>query len=136
MIFYLKGNDSQRICSHEDRRCASKTVRMFKQETSDEYKKSDCLPECDFIDYNYEIIYERMISDKNDAFQNICYSASIYFGSDEFLAYKRYESYGTVGLLSKIGGLLGLFLGLSVMSIIETIYFFTLRFLSDLWLKN
>lgn len=66
----------------------------------------------------------------------ICYSLSVYFGSDGFVAYKRFESYGAVGLLSKIGGLLGLFFGLSMLSIIETVYFFTLRFLVDFWSKK
>lgn len=58
---------------------------------------------------------------------------SIYFGSEEYSGYKRYASYGTVSLLSNIGGLLGLFLGISFLSVVETIYFFTLRFFNDLW---
>jgi acid-sensing ion channel, other len=66
------------------------------------------------------------------------YAASglVYFDKDEYVAYKRYPSHGTVSLLSNIGGVLGLFLGISVLSIVEMIYFFTLRFIANLWIKN
>ena len=62
--------------------------------------------------------------------------SSFYFGGDAFVAYKRYETYGRVALLSNIGGLLGLFLGISLLSVIEIIYFFTLRFIDDFWRKK
>lgn len=63
-------------------------------------------------------------------------SASIYFDDDEYIAYKRFASFGTVSFLSNIGGLLGLFLGVSVLSIVEFLYFFTLRFIDNLWFDN
>lgn len=89
--------------------------------SSDEYKKCDCLSDCNSIEFNYEVINEWMNPEENDTIRDIRYSASFYFGSDDFVAYKLFESYGTVGLLSNIGGLLGLFLGLSVLSVFETI---------------
>jgi hypothetical protein len=63
-------------------------------------------------------------------------AVQVYFDDVEYIAYRRYASFGTVTLLSNIGGLLGLFLGVSVLSVIETIYFFTLRFIDDLWYKG
>lgn len=51
----------------------------------------------------------------------------IKFGSDEYLAYKQFESYGTVEIVSNIGGLLGLFFGISMFSLIEIVYFYTIR---------
>ena len=63
-------------------------------------------------------------------------TATFYFGDDEFVAYKRYDTHGRVGLLSNIGGLLGLFLGISLLSIVETIYFFTLRFFNDFLIQT
>lgn len=92
-----------------------------------------CLPECNKIDYNFEVIEERE-SLRDYFFMNI--SASIYFADNEFIAYKRYESYGTVSLLSNIGGLLGLFLGISVLSVFEVVYFVTLRLFHDLWFNR
>lgn len=127
LYFSELGNDSQRVCSFQDDDCVSKHWLAL--------DKSSCLPECNSIDYNFEVMVERMKPKVNDSLLNIRYSASIYFGSDEFVAYKRFESYGTVGLLSNIGGLLGMFLGLSALSVVETVYFFTLRFFNDLWCK-
>lgn len=40
---------------------------------------------------------------------------------------KRSELFGFTGFMANCGGLLGLFMGISVLSIIEIIYHFTLR---------
>jgi Amiloride-sensitive sodium channel len=63
-------------------------------------------------------------------------SVSIYFADDEFFVSKRYLSFGNVTILSKVGGLLGLFLGISILSLIEFFYFFVIRFLNNLWWKE
>lgn len=112
-----------------------KCVKNIWEEKSAELVEScGCLPECNKIEYNFEVITEKRVwSAHKDFFTNI--SASIYFADDEFLAYRRFESYGTVSLLSTIGGLLGLFLGISVLSVVEVVYFITLRLFNDLWLK-
>jgi len=34
---------------------------------------------------------------------------------------------------SRIGGILGLFAGISALSVVEFLYFFNLRLVSDLW---
>lgn len=95
-------------------------------------KSCNCLPECNSIEYNYNIIRDAF-EDLNVSENLSATAASIYFGDDYFIAYKRFESYGTVRLLSNIGGYLGLFLGASVLSLVEVIYFFTLRFVDDFW---
>lgn len=87
-----------------------------------------CLPECNKIEYNFEVIAERHYY-FGYLFTNI--SASIQFIDDEFIAYRRFESYGTVSLLSNIGGMLGLFLGISVLSVVEMFYFVTIRLFND-----
>lgn len=45
----------------------------------------------------------------------------------QFLASERNELYGYVDFFSNTGGLLGLFIGVSVTSLIEILYFLTLR---------
>ena len=91
------------------------------------------MPECNSIDDEIDFIINRM--EVNDS-QLLSASVLVHFSDNEILAYKRFESPGTVGLLSNIGGVLGLFLGISVLSIIETIYFFTLRFIENLMLDE
>ena len=93
----------------------------------------NCLSECNSIEYDFDAFYDKT-RETNETSQ-LQAQGSIYFGDDEFVAYRRYESHGRVSLLSNIGGLLGLFLGISLLSIIEIVYFFTLRFLNDLWYK-
>jgi Amiloride-sensitive sodium channel len=63
-------------------------------------------------------------------------SMSIYIAEDEVFVFKRYATYGIVTLLSNIGGLLGLFLGVSVLSVVEVFYFFVIRFINNMWWKE
>lgn len=99
------------------------------------FKSCGCLPDCNDINYDYTIIKERF-SVENQTKNEYETSATIYFADYDYPAYRRYESQGTGTLLSNIGGFLGLFLGMSVLLIVETIYFFTLRFIDDLWHKK
>lgn len=53
---------------------------------------------------------------------------TIYFGGQHLeKVYKRIEVYSYSNILAICGGLLGLFMGVSVISIIEFIYYSTLR---------
>jgi acid-sensing ion channel, other len=51
----------------------------------------------------------------------------VMFKESQFLASKRNVLYGKTEFLANIGGLLGLFLGFSIMSILELVYFITIR---------
>lgn len=52
---------------------------------------------------------------------------NVFFKDNEFVALKRFQLYGSVDFLANCGGLLGLFVGVSVLSIIEVFYYFILR---------
>lgn len=52
---------------------------------------------------------------------------SIFFKERQFLTLKRSELYGYTDFFAKCGGLLGLFMGISLLSIVELIYYCTLR---------
>jgi acid-sensing ion channel, other len=51
----------------------------------------------------------------------------MFFKEDQLITYKRSELFGQTDFLANCGGLLGLFMGVSFMSILEIIYFCTLR---------
>lgn len=51
----------------------------------------------------------------------------ISFKENQFLASRRSELYGVIDFVANCGGLLGLFMGVSVLSIVEVLYFPTLR---------
>jgi Amiloride-sensitive sodium channel len=59
-------------------------------------------------------------------------SIDIGFRESQFVALKRTHLFGKTELLANCGGLLGLFLGFSIMSIVEVIYFFTIRLMTDI----
>lgn len=52
---------------------------------------------------------------------------SVFFKDEQFIPSKRSELYGRTDFLANCGGLLGLFMGVSLLSIVEVIYYFTLR---------
>jgi acid-sensing ion channel, other len=122
------------MCFPWDLECISTLEKTLVNKDSSTVKSCDCLPECNSIEYEFEVREAKLLQ-KNGS-QNLTAAVSVYFGDDEYIAYRRYANYGTVTFLSNIGGLLGLFLGISVLSIIETISFFTLRFIDDLWYKG
>lgn len=61
---------------------------------------------------------------------------SIFFKEHQFITSKRSELYGPTDFLANCGGLLGLFMGVSCLSIVEVIYYFTLRLGCSLRLRR
>jgi acid-sensing ion channel, other len=103
---------------------------MF-DESSSSVQQCDCLSSCSSIDYNTNVHFDKFKTENYSEMERS--SMSVYFADDEFLVMRRYASFGTVTLLSNVGGLLGLFLGASVMSFIEVFYFFVIRLVNNLW---
>jgi acid-sensing ion channel, other len=56
----------------------------------------------------------------------------IVFRDNQFFALKRSRRYGFTEFMAHCGGLLGLFLGFSFMSILEIIYFCTIWLICDI----
>lgn len=54
-------------------------------------------------------------------------SITIYFKENQFMVSERNELHGYLTFFSDIGGLLGLFIGFSVTSALEILYFLSLR---------
>lgn len=52
---------------------------------------------------------------------------AIFFKENQFITSKRSELYGRTDFVANCGGLLGLFMGVSLLSIVEIIYHITLR---------
>ena len=62
-----------------------------------------------------------------DAFKKDIGIVNIFFGEERILKYVTLNRMSTLDFLSQIGGSLGLFMGISIISIIELIYWFTFR---------
>lgn len=57
---------------------------------------------------------------------------TIFFKEMQFITSERNELYGSTDFLANCGGLLGLFMGFSFLSIVEIFYFLTVRVLCNL----
>lgn len=84
----------------------------------------NCLPNCRSTDYDvdYQMVYE--------SGQNTTFSLSLVllsFKDTKFDSQKRLSRTGTLDFLSYSAGLLGLYMGMSLLSIVEFFYFFTVR---------
>jgi len=91
----------------------------------DEQSKCLCLDQCNSIDYNIEII-DTKIADEEVV------EMSFRFKDNEFIPFIRKQQFKLVDFLSQCGGLMGFFAGASALSIIELLYFMTLRVCSNL----
>lgn len=124
------------ICTHKNIDCAYDIEYKSRiVHNSDEMLACNCLSSCNSFSYDYDVITENFETE-NTSYSFFSTSFSFYFGDTEYTAIRRYASFGTVDLLSNIGGLFGLFLGISLLSVIETIYFFTFRLFFDFWMKR
>ena len=100
--------------------CVSYNVRQ---------KDCNCLALCSFIRYKYGVIKNKFILEELKSHIEV----TMRWRDSEFYAMKRHQQFRFVDLLSYFGGILGLFAGISVLSIVEIFYFLTLRLINDLF---
>ncbi|XP_063918108.1 pickpocket protein 28-like [Zophobas morio] len=86
-------------------------------------KLCECLPSCTSIIYRADVIQAVDSEGSNDD------TVNIRFRQSEFMAMERQELFGDVNFWASCGGLLGLFTGFSVMSLVEIVYYLTLRWI-------
>lgn len=112
---------------------------MEEQNSVPVVKACNCLPDCNSIEYEIKVVETKFQhKDHYVTFGNVSYyvgstyygGLAFSFGDTEYHAIARYSNHASTEFLSDIGGLLGLFLGVSVLSFVEIIYFFVLRFAS------
>ncbi|XP_070509998.1 pickpocket protein 11-like [Chironomus tepperi] len=90
-----------------------------------EQGKCNCLPLCNYVSYTYEVVTRAYQKVQNT-------TISLMWKDAEYYAQIRYQQFKLVDFLSYVGGILGLFAGISVLSIVEFFYYFTLRLFSNL----
>ncbi|GBP37386.1 Pickpocket protein 28 [Eumeta japonica] len=97
-----------------------------------------CLPACDSVKYDAEVLksdfdfntYRETLGNILNYTVNERYHYSrllVYFKDSQFASMTRSELFGMTDFLANCGGLLGLFLGFSFLSLVEIIYFISLR---------
>uniref|UniRef100_A0A1I8NUL2 Pickpocket protein 28-like n=1 Tax=Stomoxys calcitrans TaxID=35570 RepID=A0A1I8NUL2_STOCA len=116
-----------------------------KRETSiGTLENCDCLPACTSLDYETEISeavfhLENHLNAVGDyagfrvKYPGMAMSVLwVYFKEPHFITSRRSELYGVTDLLANFGGAFGLFMGFSLLSVVEICYHFTLRLWSNM----
>jgi amiloride-sensitive sodium channel len=85
-----------------------------------------CLPPCDSV--TYHIKYFHKFSTQSDEI-----SINLRVNTEDAILFRRYQQFTFSDVVSYVGGLLGLFAGISMLSIVEIFYFFIIRPVFDVW---
>ncbi|RZC42105.1 ASC domain containing protein [Asbolus verrucosus] len=108
-------------------------IRTVSEEVKEGETYCDCKPSCTELTYRVETSQtnwhqSRKMAPSFNHSEDYSYSVlTIYFKVEHFRPMERCELYDLSDLISNFGGLLGLFTGFSVISLVEIIYFLTLR---------
>lgn len=95
----------------------------------------NCLPACRSISYDAEMSmsrfdrfnHEKAMKKPNRQSKRRYSRVLITFKDEQFFSSRRAEVYSLVDFIANCGGILGLFMGISILSIVEIVYFSTLR---------
>jgi hypothetical protein len=125
---HLRGKDME-ICTGEDsqRTCDQQVkAKLLTMENFSTRQNCSCFPLCNSIKYNvkYFPIYH---NEGNETILNFR------LNTEDTVVYKRYQQFTAFDVVSYVGGLLGLFAGISFLSIFEFFYFITLRLIVNVW---
>ncbi|XP_044749846.1 sodium channel protein Nach-like [Coccinella septempunctata] len=118
--YYYPIEENERVCTLLDLKCMRGVLYHKLAENS-----CDCLPPCEKLSYKYTVNAREVktIIGYDDSIQGS--RITIYFGNDQCVMIERSANLTWDALLASIGGVIGLCLGGSVLSIIEFIYFLT-----------
>jgi acid-sensing ion channel, other len=137
--YYLPRDDLTDICAAKANECKLKFIDANKVFRFEQYEHlyltngvCDCLDACDSISYSYETLETRYNIKSSKSLENET-TLSFRFKDTEFFPMFRYQQFVLKDFLSFVGSLLGLFAGISVLSLIELFYFFTVRLPVDVW---
>uniref|UniRef100_A0A182MXN7 Pickpocket n=1 Tax=Anopheles dirus TaxID=7168 RepID=A0A182MXN7_9DIPT len=142
--FALPRDSEARICGLGMAACTDMAMSVLEEmdllheqnNTENFLDRCNCLSACNAIMYNTEISQAKfdwrklaenidLLTDEMDAVE-LSY-LSIHFKVSRFIPIKRSELFGVTDFLANCGGVLGLFMGVSILSIVEILYYCTLK---------
>lgn len=134
--FYMVRDNSTRVCDHRHEAFQRFDKFYFDRDEDAVRSVCGCLERCDLIDYSFEI-FGLSRNDYNESLDwvraPIDMTVTVRFNEDDVIPMRRYQKWTFVEFLAQSGGLMGLFAGISALSVIEVVYFFTLRLVSSLF---
>lgn len=127
--FNVVRTPSTPICELLDYYCVQDLQYEMKFDSeSQKLKTCNCLQSCNSVSYDYEFINNRFTDPNKSNEADI----RIMFKYPEFTPFRRFRQFTFIDFLSYVGGLLGLFAGISVLSLFEVLYFAIPRLLTDI----
>lgn len=137
MYFMPRASENTEICDRSDFACYEKVKLKIDSSNDDEYS-CECLPGCTEINYkisistaqigngSYEINDHGLSLMKSEYVKENIALVHFFITQSAYRSFTKEELMGFTDFLSNTGGLLGLFMGFSVISLIEILYFLTL----------
>lgn len=127
-------NESVKICGRGSVPCYRTVLRnldraILRNAGVENLSSCDCLPSCTSINYKFDLIQHKMFLWEKNRSQVNEVLIRVYFQRNTFIPFQRSELYGLTEFLASCGGILGLFMGVSVLSLAELFYFFPIRYL-------
>ncbi|KAJ3647269.1 hypothetical protein Zmor_024794 [Zophobas morio] len=145
--FFMPRDNETRICGTGKITCMRNAENfmqikdLHRKLSKKDFKRADdcdCLPICTDVTYDVETSQTdwdwkksysaHLLKPTNDSHLS---SLTIFFKSDNFVTSERNELYGPIDFLANFGGLLGLFTGFSVLSLMEILYFLSIRMICN-----
>jgi acid-sensing ion channel, other len=125
-------------CCSDAEDTLSEGQNLFSDDVHTKSEGCNCLPTCTSINYKYEVTqtpldpkdFEMPITidgELDSTKDSSIVAVSVILEESTFMHMKRIELYSWRDFIANCGGLLGLFLGISLVSIIEIFYYLTLR---------
>ncbi|XP_031635400.1 pickpocket protein 28-like [Contarinia nasturtii] len=137
--FSMPRDKSTKICTIFDIHCYIKT---FDDYSRNSYNECNCLPDCATLTYDFEVSQGRSsyttseISTSGTSSDDVNSKLFVTFKEQHFIGKVRMAKYSYSGFIANCGGLFGLFMGISVLSVVELVYYFTLRLFCKLRTPN
>ncbi|XP_053679171.1 pickpocket protein 28-like [Anopheles nili] len=153
VLFAMPHTADVRICGIGMQDCCDEAETILQEEGLGEptlsvsrelLRECNCLPACTYLQYNAEISqasfeWRRLISTVHLLERELEHSdlttLSVYYREAQFISIKRSQLFGLNDFIANCGGILGLFMGVSLLSIVEILYYFTIKPLVEHFLR-
>ncbi|CAG9858557.1 unnamed protein product [Phyllotreta striolata] len=143
--FFMPRELDTRICSGFDYHCVHNAeLNMLDESMKENFlklnglqdsTKCDCMPICSNVNYILQHTYMPF----SWKIKNVKYISGhhksmfrIFFKEDQFMTFEKIELRGPIDFLANLGGILGLTAGVSVLSLVEILYYLTLRLIVNI----
>jgi acid-sensing ion channel, other len=133
--YYMVRSDSMDFYDYRNEYLMNVQIFLTTQKRFSFFDDCGCLDPCDSINFSFEIVtYNRAKSNESIEDVNDFTETSIEFKfKDVDPPLRRYTSFTFSEFLAQSGGMMGLFAGISVLSIIELIYLLSMRWMMNVW---